>query len=269
MSRLASAFAGPPGSTALIPFITAGYPSLDASLAMLSGFARAGVKAVEIGVPFSDPIADGPDIQRASEHALRHQVGVAEILELVKALRRVSELPVVLMSYANPLMRSGWDAFAAAAAQHGVDGVLVSDLPADEAPEAWDAFDHAGIDTVVLVAPTTSNVRLPQVVERARGFVYCLTRTGVTGGTAGHAGGLAERVAAIRAHTRLPVAVGFGVGSAAQARALRGVADAVIVGAAFMRAVAADPGPGAVERVLALADEIAGSLASSAPGQVE
>jgi len=260
VSRLHSAFDGVPGSTGLIPFITAGYPSLDASRHILRGLDRPGVRAVEIGIPFSDPIADGPDIQRASEHALRNRVGAGEVLELVTELRRESELPVVLMSYANPLMRGGIDRFATAAAGCGVDGVLVSDLPSDEAPEVWAAFDRAGLDTIVLVAPTTSSARLPQVVERARGFVYCLARTGVTGGEAGETGALGERVAAIRAHTRLPVAVGFGIGSADRARALKGVADAVVVGAAFMRAVAADPDRGAVDRVLALAGEIAGSL---------
>ena len=261
LTRLAPAFERSSGATGLIPFITAGYPSLEASLAMLRGFDRAGVRAVEIGVPFSDPIADGPDIQRASEHALARGLGLDDVLGLVAELRRDSALPVVLMSYANPLLRGGIEAFAARAVECGVDGVLVSDLPPDEAPEVWSALDGAGLDTVVLVAPTTEARRLPALLARARGFVYCLARTGVTGGGGGETGVLPERLAAIRRQSRLPVAVGFGISSGAQARALRGAADAVVVGAAFMRAVASEPDRGAVDRVLALAGELTAALA--------
>ena len=260
MTRLAPAFERARGTTGLIPFITAGYPSLEASLAMLRGFDRAGVRAVEIGVPFSDPIADGPDIQRASEYALARGLGLGQVLELVVELRRESQLPVVLMSYANPLLRFGIESFAGRAVESGVDGVLVSDLPPDEAPEVWHALDDAGLDSVVLVAPTTEARRLPGLLARARGFVYCLARTGVTGTGAGESGALPERLGAIRRHTRLPVAVGFGISSGAQARALRGAADAVVVGAAFMRAVASEPDRGAVDRVLALTGELTAAL---------
>ena len=261
MSRLAASFAAaPPGSTGLIPFITPGYPSLEASLDMLRGFARQGARAVEIGIPFTDPIADGPDIQRASEWALGQQVGVPEIFRLVSELRKESELPVVLMTYANPVLRGGADSFAAAAREAGVDGVLASDLPPEEGAELWQALDQAGLDTVVLVAPNTAEARMAKLVARARGFVYCLARTGVTGSGPGYAGALPERVAAIRRLTKLPVAVGFGVARAEQARALRGVADAVVVGAALMRAVAEEPRRGAAERVLALAASLQNAL---------
>jgi tryptophan synthase alpha chain len=231
--------------------VTAGYPSLEATLEMLRGFGRLGARAVEIGVPFTDPIADGPDIQRASEWALRENVGLPDILALVARLRRESNLPVVLMTYANPVLRGGASAFAASAREAGVDGVLVSDLPPEEGEELWRALDQAGLDTVVLVAPHTSEERIARLVGRAGGFVYCLARTGVTGAGPGQAGNLPERVAAIRRHTRLPVAVGFGISSPDQARALQGVADAVVVGAALMRAVAESPRHGAAERVLA------------------
>jgi len=262
LSRLAASFsAAAPGSTGLIPFLTAGYPSLEESLEMLRGFARQGARAVEIGVPFTDPIADGPDIQRASEWALNQHVGLPEILTLVSELRKESELPVVLMTYANPVLRGGAAGFAAAAREAGVDGVLVSDLPPEEGTELWQALDRAGLDTVVLVAPNTAEARLARLVERARGFVYCLARTGVTGSGPGYAGALPERVAALRRLTKLPVAVGFGVASADQARALRGVADAVVVGAALMRAVAEAPRRGAAERVLALAASLQAALA--------
>jgi tryptophan synthase alpha chain len=260
-SRLGDAFAAARQTTGLIPFVTAGYPSLAATAEMLSGFARVGVRAVEIGIPFSDPIADGPDIQRSSEHALRAGVGPADVLELVRGLRRESNLPVVLMTYANPVLRFGVDAFASAAQESGVDGLLLSDLPPDESPETWATLDRYGLDTIVLVAPTTAPARLPLLLARARGFVYCLARTGVTGGGGGFSGSLPERVAEVRRHTRLPIAIGFGIASPDDARALRGVADAVVVGAAFMRAVAEDPERDAPARVLALAERLHGALA--------
>ncbi len=260
MSRLAPAFERARGRTGLIPFITAGYPSLDASFEMLRGFAALGARAVEIGIPFSDPIADGPEIQRASESALRAGVGVGQVLELVERVRRESELPLVIMTYANPILRAGIGAFAARARDAGVDGVLVSDLPPDESPEVWSALDGAGLDTIVLVAPTTAPSRLPLLASRSRGFLYCLARTGVTGQSAGESRALPERLAALRALTPLPIAVGFGISSAQQARALRGEADAVVVGAALMRCVSADPGHGATERVLALAQDLARAL---------
>lgn len=260
MSRLAASFAAARGRTGLIPFLTAGYPSLDQSLEMLRGFARLGARAVEIGIPFTDPIADGPDIQRASEWALSRGVSLPQILELVSELRRESELPVVLMTYANPVLRGGAQAFATAARDAGVDGALVSDLPPEEGADLWNALDRAGLDTVMLVAPTTDEPRMEKLLARARGFVYCLARTGVTGSGPGYAGALPERVAAIRRRTELPVAVGFGVSIAEQARALRGVADAVVVGAALMRAVAEDPHHGAAERVLARAQSLIDAL---------
>jgi tryptophan synthase alpha chain len=183
------------------------------------------------------------------------------VLDVVRELRRGSDLPVVIMTYANPILRGGIDAFAADARGAGVDGVIVSDVPPDEATEIWSAFDREGIDTVMLVAATTGPDRLPILLARSRGFVYCISRTGVTGRGPGESGDLGQRISAIRALTRLPVAVGFGVSTAADARALRGVADAVIVGAAFMRAVAEDPSRAATDRVLALGESLISALA--------
>lgn len=253
VSRLGPAFASARGTTGLVPYLTAGYPSLEASLEMLRAFARLGARAVEVGIPFSDPIADGPEIQRASEWALQRGGSADQALALVAALRLESQLPVVIMSYANPVLRGGIGAFAEAARAAGVDGVLLSDLPPEESPEVWETLDRAGLDTVMLVAPTTEEARLPALLSRARGFVYCLARTGVTGAGPGESGSLSGRIAALRRLTPLPVAVGFGIATAEQARSLRGVADAVVVGAAFMRAVAEDPAHGAVDRVRALA----------------
>lgn len=261
-SRLAAAFeaAASVSATGLVPYVTAGYPSLDATLEMLRGIAAAGALAVEVGVPFSDPIADGPEIQRSSEWAVRAGVGIGSVLETIARFRRESELPVIVMTYANPIVRFGAAAFARAAREAGVDGVIVSDLPPDESPELWAALDAEGLDTIVLVAPTTDDARLPLLLDRCRGFVYCLARTGVTGRSGGYAGSLPERIAQIRARTPLPVAVGFGISSADDARALRGVADAIIVGAAFMRRVTEDPERGAPGRVAAFARELVGAL---------
>ncbi len=247
--------------TALIPFVTAGYPSLAVTLETLEALAAAGAAALEIGVPFSDPIADGPDIQRASEWALRQQVGVGEVLGLVRDFRRRSPLPVVLMTYANPVLRAGAEAFSRGAAAAGVQGVVISDLPPEESPELWAELDRAGLDTVMLVAPTTAPERAERLVRRSRGVVYCLARTGVTGASAGETTPLPERIGALRRLTSLPIGVGFGIGSAEQARPLRGVADALVVGAAFLRRVAEDPARGVAGRAGAFARELVAALA--------
>ncbi len=259
-SRLTSAFGARSATTGLIPYLTAGYPTLDGSLAMMHALEAAGALALEVGVPFSDPIADGPDIQRASEWALRGGTGAVEALDLVARFRRESQLPVVLMTYTNPVAHLGAQEFARRAHEVGVDGVLLSDLPPEESPELWSALDDAALDTILLVAPTTSAARLPIVLERCRGFVYVLSRTGVTGRADGYAGSLDERLAAVRAASALPVAVGFGISSAADAEKLRGKADATIVGAAFMRLVQQDPEKGYVERVGAFARELVAAL---------
>jgi tryptophan synthase alpha chain len=266
--RLAEAFSRHRDHTGLIPFLTAGYPSLAATDAMLDGLAGLGVRAVELGIPFSDPIADGPEIQRSSEAALRDGIGIPETLACVKRLRAGHELPIVLMSYVNPILRFGTERFATESRAAGVDGVIVSDLPPDELPEVWTALERAGLDTILLVAPTSDEARWPGILGRTRGFVYCLARTGVTGSGPGEGGVIPERIAALRRHTRLPIAVGFGISNADQARSLAGVADAVIVGAAFMRAIrgaiADAPRAGdraAVDAVLALAGELTSALA--------
>jgi tryptophan synthase alpha chain len=231
----------------------------------MRGLERAGALALEVGIPFSDPIADGPDLQRAAEWALRGGVTAGAVLELVRAYRRGSGgLPVVLMTYANPVVSGGIESFAAAAAAAGVDGVLVSDLPPEESPDVWRALDEAALDTILLVAPTTPRDRLGRILARCRGFAYCLARTGVTGGDRGWSGSLDERIATLRSLTRLPVAVGFGVSTASQAGSLAGRCDAVVVGAALMREVAADPGRDAAARVTARAREMVRALAGTA-----
>jgi tryptophan synthase alpha chain len=227
---------------------------------MMRALSRAGALALEVGIPFSDPIADGPDIQRASEWALARGAGVTQALDLVARFRAGDELPVVIMTYVQPVLAAGIERFTRAAAEAGVDGVLISDLPPEESPEVWEHCDRAGLDTVIMVAPTTDSARLPGLLARCRGFVYCVSRTGVTGAGSGFAGLLAERVAEIRRHTPLPVAVGFGISTPADAAALRGIADAAVVGAAFTRAVAKGPEDGAPGRARELAESLIAAL---------
>ncbi len=258
-SRISAAFEAHAGRTRLIPYLTAGYPSLDVTFELMRALQPRSL-AIEIGVPFSDPIADGPDIQRALEWSVSRRVGLDQVLDLVTRYRAAGGGPVILMTYANPVLRHGLERFAAGARDAGVDGLIVSDLPPDEEPATWGAFDAAGLDTIQLVAPTTPAARLDAVLARSRGFVYCLARTGVTGAGGGYAGVLEERVRDIRAKTRLPVGVGFGISTPEHARALRGVADAAIVGAAMIREITRDPERGVVERVSALARELAAAL---------
>ena len=258
--RLGRAFDSLRGATGLIPYLTAGYPSLDDTLEMMRGLERSGALAVEVGIPFSDPVADGPEIQRSSEWALRSGVGPLETLDLIARFRRDGALPVVLMTYSNPVFRLGVEEFAARAREVGADAVLMTDLPPDEAPEVWNALDAYGLETIVLVAPTTDPERVPRLLARCRGFVYCVARTGVTGRSEGYAGSLDERMRDLRRHTQLPIAVGFGISTPDDARRLKGVADAVVVGAAFMRAIAEDPERDAVRRVLDLAALLSAAL---------
>lgn len=227
---------------------------------MMTAFDRAGCLALEVGIPFSDPIADGREIQRASECALRGGIGPGETLDLIARFRATSRRPVIVMTYANPILRDGIDAFAARARDAGVDGIIVSDLPPDESPELWDSLDAQGLATILLIAPTSPSERVPLLLGRCRGFVYCLARTGVTGRSAGFSGSVADRVHALREQTDLPIAVGFGISGAADARMLRGIPDAIVVGAAFMRAVSEDPERGVAERAGRLAEELIGAL---------
>ena len=253
LSRISGAFAAAPGRTGLIAYLTAGYPSLDITLELMLRLSRTGARAIELGVPFSDPIADGAEIQRASEWALRTGVDLDGIFDVLARFRSESETPVVIMTYANPVVRRDPIRFGREAAAAGADGVLISDLPVDEADDLWDAMADAGLDTVTLVSPTTPPGRLDTILDRCRGFVYCLARMGVTGRSAGEGFDLDSRIAAVRERTTLPIAVGFGISSPADARALRGRADAIVVGAAFMRAIAESPEHGAAGRVEALA----------------
>lgn len=220
------------GRVALIPYLPAGYPTLEASAEALAALPAAGADLIEVGIPFSDPIADGPVIQRASQVALEQGVTVARTLELIRQAR--PSVPVVAFSYLNPLLAYGLERFAADAAASGVSAVLVTDLPAGEDPLVEAALSEAGLDLIRLVAPTSTDARLRSALEGAAGFVYLIARLGVTGPRTAVGGDLASLIHRVRAVSSLPVAVGFGIGTAAQARILAQLADGVVVGSALV-----------------------------------
>ncbi len=245
MGRIAEKFAAlrARGERALIPFVTGGDPDLATTAALVRGVVAAGADAVEIGVPFSDPIGDGPTIQRASERALRGGASLRRILDLVKNLRPEVDVPLILMGYANPLEAMGAQAFADAAREVGVDGVIVADLPPEEGEELYAAVEACGVDPVLLAAPTTGDARLEMLARRTRGFLYCVSLMGVTGARPALAAGVAERVRRVRAISDIPVCVGFGVSTPDHARAIAEHADGVVVGGAIVDRIEAAASP--------------------------
>jgi len=226
------------GKKALIPFITAGDPSLATTLALMHCLVKAGADIIELGVPFSDPMADGPTIQRASDRALAQGVSLTRVLALVTDFRATNAAtPVVLMGYANPIEALGVEAFAEAAAKAGVDGVLVVDYPPEESTEFARAMHANGIDPVFLIAPTSTAARIAHVAQLASGYVYYVSLKGVTGSAALDVAAVAERIPQIRAATGIPVGVGFGIRDAATAAAVARVADAVVVGSRIIEEI--------------------------------
>lgn len=227
------------GRTAFIPYLTCGYPSPADTPRLLRRLGEAGADVIELGVPFSDPLADGPTIQRASWEALRHGVTLSDALDLVEEMGE--ELPpVVLFSYLNPVLRMGVDAFTARAAEAGVAGILITDLPVGTDREMERRLAGAGPDLIRLVAPTTPDGRLQAITETASGFLYYISRTGVTGEREELAADLEGAVDRLRRRARLPVAVGFGISRPAHARTVARVADGVVVGSALVAALGRD-----------------------------
>ncbi|MBU1699612.1 MAG: tryptophan synthase subunit alpha [Candidatus Eisenbacteria bacterium] len=214
--------------------MTGGYPQPDKTLFIVKALEKGGADLLELGIPYSDPIADGPTIQAASQKALAAGVTVKSILGLVGELRRESTIPVILMTYLNPLLAYGEQAFFSDAVAAGVDGLLVSDLPVDERPHFWELAHESGLKCITLVAPTTPPARLPRILSRASGFVYCLTRTGVTGHGRGFADNLDRQVGLVRDHTDLPIVCGFGVRSAMDIRSIKADVDGVVLGARLL-----------------------------------
>ena len=239
MSRIAQTFDSlrQRNDKALITFLTAGDPDLATSEQVVHALVEAGVDLIEIGFPFSDPMADGPTIQAASERALAAGTTLAGVLELVARVRRHSNVPIVLMGYYNPVFRYGAAAFARDAARAGVDGLLLVDLPPEEAGELHPQLKAAGIDQITLLAPTTPGDRVQRLAGEAEGFLYYVSMTGVTGTQKVDAAAIAASVAEVRRHSRVPVAVGFGVSSPEDARAVAAFADAVVVGSALVKVI--------------------------------
>jgi tryptophan synthase alpha chain len=223
--------------TALIPYITAGYPEPDATASVLDALVRAGADIIELGVPFSDPVADGPTIQRASQRALENGVTLQWTLDALRAFRARHDTPVVLFSYLNPILRFGVDAFLAEAAAAGAQGLLLTDLPvgADDALES--RILASPLSLIRLIAPTTPRVRVREITARAQGFLYYIARLGVTGAGGDMRSELEHELAQLRAVTDVPIAVGFGVSTPAHAAFLARKADGVIVGSALIDAL--------------------------------
>lgn len=237
MKRLEQVFAGR-AHPALITYIMAGDPDLESSAAVALALQEAGVDIIELGVPFSDPIADGPVIQAAGQRALNGKTTLAKVLAMVADLRkRGLTIPVVLMGYVNPIMKFGAENFAAEAARDGVDGVIIPDLPVDEAAELDQALERAGVAPVQLVAPTSDDGRVKLVASRSRGFLYYVSLTGVTGMRESLPDDVEGRIRHVQGLSPVPVAVGFGVSNPEMARALGKVARGVVVGSAIVKLV--------------------------------
>jgi tryptophan synthase alpha chain len=248
MSRIANTFAALQGQgrTALIPYVTAGFPFADITPELMQAMAQAGADVIELGVPFSDPMADGPVIQKAGEKALACGVGTRQVLEMVRDFRRNnSKTPVVLMGYANPVERydlvHGKDAFVRDAAQSGVDGVLIVDYPPEECEDFAAKLKSQGLDLIFLLAPTSTDERIRQVARVASGYVYYVSLKGVTG--AGHldTAAVEQMLPRIRRHVSIPVGVGFGIRDAATAHAVGKVADAVVIGSRIIQLIEPQP----------------------------
>lgn len=245
MSRIAQRFAElkTKGRKALIPFVTAGDPNPDVTVSLLHAMVAAGADLLELGVPFSDPMAEGPVIQLACERALAHNVSLRDVLAMVKEFRQQdTQTPVVLMGYMNPVEVMGYQAFAKAAAEAGVDGLLTVDMPPEEAGDLLPALAAAGIDPIFLIAPTTVDSRIAKICAAASGFVYYVSLKGVTGASNLDVAGVEQKLAQIRQHTHIPIGVGFGIRDADTAKCIAAVADGVVVGSAVVSRVAENAG---------------------------
>jgi tryptophan synthase alpha chain len=228
------------GRKAFIAYLTAGDPNLAQTTELVLALERGGADLIELGVPFSDPIADGPVIQRASDRALRGGATLPKLLETVRDIRRHSQVPLLLFSYLNPLLRYGFDRLARDAAAVGIDGVLLTDLSVEEAAEPVSRLRSAALDTVFLAAPTSSERRLRLVAEHSSGFVYLVSRTGVTGEQVSLSAAAAPLTERMRQLTKLPLALGFGVSTPAQVAEVARLADGVVVGSAIVKFIEAN-----------------------------
>ena len=243
----------------LVAYITCGDPDLNTSREVALAAISAGADVIELGVPFSDPVADGPVIQRASERALRHGTNLAGVLDVARQIRSQSDAGLVIFSYLNPILQFGLEAFCAAAAEAGVDGALVTDLPMEEAGDYLKAMKTHKLAPVFLAAPTSADDRLRQIAKHSRGFVYAISRTGITGARQELAGDARSLVERLRAFTKLPIAVGFGVSTPEQFAEVGSFADAAVVGSAIVQRVEQNNG-----REAAAVSEFLSSLTATA-----
>jgi tryptophan synthase alpha chain len=246
---------------ALIPYIAAGDPHPSLTVPLMRGLVEAGADIVELGVPFSDPMADGPVVQRAGERALKHGVGLSNVLAMVKDFRKSDgATPIVLMGYANPIEAMGVDRFVAAAKAADVDGVIVVDYPPEECEQFAAQAKKAGIDPIFLLAPTSTDKRIEQVARVGSGFLYYVSLRGITGAPNIDLGDVAARIPQIRAATRLPIGVGFGIRDAQSAREVAKTADAVVIGSRIIQEIEAGSADQAVSRVKAFLKPIRQAL---------
>ena len=240
MSRIQNKFAAlkKQGRKALIPFVTAGDPDPKITVPLMHALVEAGADVIELGVPFSDPMADGPVIQRASERALKHRVGLRDVLQMVADFRgRDTTTPVVLMGYGNPIEAMGWEKFAQRCAEVGVDGVLTVDFPPEESHDAFEHLQAHGIDPIFLIAPTTNETRIELVAKLARGYVYYVSLKGVTGAGNLDLSAIAQKIPQLRKHISIPIGVGFGIRDAETARAVSALCDGVVVGSRIVQEI--------------------------------
>lgn len=252
MSRIQARFGAlrARGAKGLIPYICAGDPTRELTVPLMHALARAGADVIELGVPFSDPMADGPVIQRAAERAIRSGVGMKATLEIVAEFRKVdAATPVVLMGYGNPIERMGRGTFADAATKAGVDGVLVVDYPPEEAFEFSAELRRCGIDSIFMLTPTTTDERVANIARQASGFLYYVSLKGITGAAHLDVTSVAAKMPVIRRYSDLPVGVGFGIRDAASARAVAEFADAVVIGSRIIQELEASPINRAVQAV--------------------
>ena len=263
MSRIAATFAtlSKQNRKALIPFVTAGDPDLEMTVPLMHALAEAGADVIELGVPFSDPMADGPAIQRSSERALKHGTSLKHVLGFVAGFRETNDsIPVVLMGYANPIEAIGYEKFGDMAQRAGVDGVLVVDYPPQEAGQLAEALARRDIDLIFLLAPTSAESRIKEVARYAKGYIYYVSLRGVTGAANLDIDDIARKLPAIRAHIKLPIGVGFGIRDAHTARLVAKVADAVVIGTRIVQEMEASPRAQVLDNIRFLVKDIRTAL---------
>ncbi len=242
MSRIQATFQHVNEKKVLIPFITAGDPNLQTTLSIMNNMVENGADIIELGVPFSDPMADGPTIQKASERALKNNVSIKDILVLVKEFRQSNNhTAIVLMGYLNPILKMGITQFAQSASEAGVDGVLTVDCPAEEIDALQQQLHEVDIDCIFLIAPTTTERRAQHIINKASGFIYYVSLTGVTGSASLNTEKVAQKIAELKTKTNLPIVAGFGIKDAQSAAAIAKVADGVVVGSRLVQTIENNP----------------------------